>query len=121
MRATTSYAPRLSSRDSAPAGSLAGVSGFQIHFSSLPIYTPGDQLDTLVVMNPGGPQNNLPDLQLGGVLIVNGDAFQLAELQKAGYSTNPLEDGSLKAYRVVVVPMTTLNRGAVAKGQAQPT
>jgi 2-oxoglutarate ferredoxin oxidoreductase subunit alpha len=99
----------------APAGSLAGVSGYQVHFSSTPIHTPGDRLDTLVAMNPAALKTNLGDLQPGGVLVVNSDAFGPEDLQKAGYATNPLEDGSLKDYRVVAVPMTTLNRGAVAK------
>jgi 2-oxoglutarate ferredoxin oxidoreductase subunit alpha len=104
----------------APAGSLAGVSGYQIHFSSTPIHTPGDRLDTLVAMNPAALKTNLADLQTGGVLIVNSDAFQPDDLQHAGYAANPLEDGSLKNYRVVAVPMTALNRQAVAKVKVAP-
>jgi 2-oxoglutarate/2-oxoacid ferredoxin oxidoreductase subunit alpha len=104
----------------APAGSLAGVSGFQIHFSSTPIYTPGDKLDMLVAMNPAALKTNLMDLQSGGVLVVNSEAFQELDLQKAGYTSNPLEDGSLKAYRVVSVPMTKLNRNAIAKVKLSP-
>src|SRR5262245_30942846 len=72
----------------APAGSLAGVSGFQIHFSSTPIHTPGDKLDTLVAMNPAALKTNLPDLKCGGVLVVNADAFDTADLDKAGYANN---------------------------------
>ena len=83
----------------APAASLAGVSGFQVHFSSAPIHTPGDRLDTLVAMNPAALKTNLKDLESGGILIVNRDAFGAGELRKAGYAGNPLEDGSLNGYR----------------------
>src|SRR6516162_9243938 len=79
----------------APVGTLAGVSGFQIHFSSTDIFTPGDQLDTLVAMNPAALKTNLRDLQTGGILIANKDSFAALDLQKAGYPSNPLEDGSL--------------------------
>jgi 2-oxoglutarate/2-oxoacid ferredoxin oxidoreductase subunit alpha len=104
----------------APAGSLAGVSGYQIHFSSTPIYTPGDKLDTLVAMNPAALKTNINDLQVGGVVVVNADAFAALDLEKAGYAHNPLEDGSLNKYRVVAVQMTTLNRSAVAKVKLSP-
>src|SRR5688572_23263871 len=97
----------------APVGTLAGVSGFQIHFSSSDIHTPGDQLDTLVVMNPAALKTNIKDLATGGILIVNKDNFAPADLHKAGYASNPLEDGSLAKYRVVLVPMTSMNREAV--------
>src|SRR3954463_7055323 len=69
----------------APAGTLAGVSGFQVHFSSQDIYTPGDKLDCLIAMNPAALKTNLRDLQSGGILIVNTDAFNAQDLQKAGY------------------------------------
>src|SRR5438270_7228579 len=69
----------------APAGTLAGVSGFQIHFSSIDIHTPGDKLNTLVAMNPAALKTNLKDLESGGTLIVNRDASQTADLHKAGY------------------------------------
>jgi 2-oxoglutarate ferredoxin oxidoreductase subunit alpha len=98
----------------APAGTLAGVSGFQIHFSSTDIHTPGDQLNTLVAMNPAALKTNLKDLESGGILIVNKDAFQTGDLHKAGYASNPLDDGSLKGYRLFAAPITTLNREAVA-------
>jgi 2-oxoglutarate ferredoxin oxidoreductase subunit alpha len=98
----------------APAGTLAGVSGFQIHFSSAEIHTPGDRLNTLVAMNPAALRTNLKDLEDAGILIVNRDAFQGNDLQKAGYQVSPLEDGSLKNYRVFSIPITTLNRHAVA-------
>jgi 2-oxoglutarate ferredoxin oxidoreductase subunit alpha len=98
----------------APVGTLAGVSGFQIQFSSDDIYTPGDRLNALVAMNPAALKKSLKDLEPGGILIVNRDAFADNDLRKAGYDHNPLEDGSLSAYRVIGVPMTTLNRQAVA-------
>jgi 2-oxoglutarate ferredoxin oxidoreductase subunit alpha len=97
----------------APAGTLAGVSGFQIHFSSTDIHTPGDRLNTLVAMNPAALKTNLKDLEPAGILIVNQDAFTTGDLHKAGYDKNPLTDGSLKGYRLLSVPITTLNREAV--------
>lgn len=101
----------------APAGTLAGVSGFQLHFSSQDIYTPGDQVDTLVVMNPAAFKTNLPDLKHGGILIVNEDEFDTSNLSKAGYPTgyNPLVDEViLSRYDMHRVPMTRLARDAVA-------
>ncbi|MBI1387077.1 MAG: 2-oxoacid:acceptor oxidoreductase subunit alpha [bacterium] len=97
----------------APAGTLAGVSGFQINFSSQEIYTPGDGIDTLFAMNPAALKVNLADLYEGGLLVVNSEAFTDDGLEKAGYKTNPLEDGSLNNYRVVSIPLTRLNRDAV--------
>ena len=79
----------------APAGSLPGVSGFQVHFADHDILTPGDQPDVLVAMNPAALKTNLEDLPKGGTLIVNTDAFNDRNLQKAGYEANPLADGSL--------------------------
>jgi 2-oxoglutarate ferredoxin oxidoreductase subunit alpha len=105
----------------APAGTLAGVSGYQIHFSSRSIHTPGDRLNALVAMNPAALKTNLKDLESSGILIVNSDAFTTNDLHKAGYKTNPLEDGSLKNYRVIKVPMTALNRAAVAEFKLRPT
>ncbi len=104
----------------APAGTLAGVSGFQIHFSSSEIHTPGDCLNTLVVMNPAALKTNLKDLELGGILIVDKDSFGTSDLRKAGYKTNPLEDGSLSGYRLFQVPITSLNREAVAELKLSP-
>lgn len=97
----------------APAGSLAGVSGFQIHFGGKEIYTPGDKVDALFAMNPAALKVNLADLETGGLLIVNKDAFTKDNLEKAKYTSDPLEDGSLKDYKVVAIPITTLNREAV--------
>ncbi len=100
----------------APAGSLSGVSGFQLHFSSHDIYTPGDAVDTLVAMNPAALKTNLADLKRGGTLIVNEDAFDRSNLEKAGYAQNPLHDEeSLSSYRVHRVPMTRLTRDSVAE------
>lgn len=99
----------------APAGTLAGVSGFQIQFSSSDIYTPGDKLNALVAMNPAALKLRLRDVEPGGILIINTDAFGERDLQKAGCKTNPLEDGSLKGYRVIPIAMTKLNREAVAE------
>ena len=93
----------------APAGSLPGVSGFQISFSSSDIHTPGDQPDVLVAMNPAALKTNVGDLPAGGALIINSDAFTQSNLNKAAYASNPLTDGSLKSYRVFEIPISTLN------------
>jgi 2-oxoglutarate ferredoxin oxidoreductase subunit alpha len=97
----------------APAGSLPGVSGFQLNFSNHDIRTPGDEPNVLVAMNPAALKVNLADLEEGGILIVNTDAFNENNLKKAGYPMNPLEDGSLSGYRVFKLPITTLNRAAL--------
>ena len=97
----------------APAGSLPGVSGFQISFSSAEIYTPGDAPDVLVAMNPAALKTNIADLPPGGALIVNLDAFTPNNLKKAGYESNPLSDGSLKQYNLFEVPVSTLNARAL--------
>jgi 2-oxoglutarate ferredoxin oxidoreductase subunit alpha len=112
--------PDLPAEIRAPAGSLAGVSGFQIQFSSSCIHTPGDRLNALVAMNPAALKTNLADLEPGGILIVNQDAFQAAELAKAGYATNPLEDGTLRGYRLFAVPVGTLNREAITPAKLSP-
>src|SRR5215218_9654736 len=91
----------------APAGSLPGVSGFQIHFSDHDILTPGDRPDVLVAMNPAALRTNLKDLPTGGTLIVNTDSFSERNLEKAGYSANPLEDGSLDEYNLHAIPLTS--------------
>ncbi len=97
----------------APAGTIPGVSAFQIHFSDHDILTPGDRPGVLVAMNPAALKANLVDLVSGGLLIVNKDAFEKRNLEKAGYDTNPLEDGSLDRYRVYEIPMTTVTQEAV--------
>lgn len=99
----------------APLGTLGGVSGFQLRFSSTDIHTPGDEVDTLVAMNPAALKTNIADLKRGGTLIVNEDAFDKSNLGKAGYESNPLDDEqSLAGYRVHKVPMTRLTRDSVA-------
>src|SRR5438552_1590619 len=104
----------------APAGTLAGVSGFQVHFASRDIHTPGDSLNTLVAMNPAALKTNLKDLESGGILIVNSDAFSTNDLHKAGYKNNPLEDGTLKGLKVFRIPINKLNREAVAECKLSP-
>lgn len=98
----------------APAGTLAGVSGFQINISERDILTPGDAPQVLVAMNPAALKASLPELEEGGTIIVNTDAFTRSNLKKAGYEENPLEDESLNNYQVIHVPLTTLNREALA-------
>lgn len=97
----------------APRGTKAGVSGFQIHFSSTDIFTPGDTVDALVAMNPAALTTNIGDLRDGGILLVNRDAFDKKGLEQAGYAANPLEDGSLDKYKLHAVDMTRLTRLAV--------
>src|SRR5512133_3930865 len=97
----------------APAGSLPGVSGFQLHFADHDILTPGDAPDVLVAMNPAALKTNLRDLPKGGTLIVNRDAFTDRNLDKAGYGESPLEDGSLAEFHVHEVPLTTLTLEAL--------
>ena len=97
----------------APAGTIPGVSAFQIQFSDHDILTPGDQPGVLVAMNPAALKANVSDLVHGGLLIVNNDAFQTRNLDKAGYDVNPLEDGSLKKFQVYEVPMTSITQEAV--------
>ena len=97
----------------APAGSLPGVSGFQLHFADHDILTPGDQPNVLVAMNPAALKTNIGDLPKGGTLILDADAFTERNLQKAGYAANPLEDGSLDEYQLHKVPLTTLTVGAL--------
>jgi 2-oxoglutarate ferredoxin oxidoreductase subunit alpha len=97
----------------APAGSLPGVSGFQLSFSSTDIHTPGDAPDVLVAMNPAALKTNVGDLPPGGALIVNSDAFTQQNLNKAAYASNPLSDGSLKQFNLFEIPISTLNARAL--------
>ena len=97
----------------APAGSLPGVSGFQLHFADHDILTPGDRPDVLVAMNPAALKTNLRDLPKGATLILDTDAFTDRNLKKAGYESNPLEDGSLEDYQLHAVPLTSLTVGAL--------
>ncbi|HJS94779.1 MAG TPA: 2-oxoacid:acceptor oxidoreductase subunit alpha [Solirubrobacteraceae bacterium] len=105
--------PNFPAEIRAPAGTLAGVSAFQIHFASRDILTPGDKPNVLVAMNPAALKANLAEMDRGTTLIVNEDAFTKRNLEKAGYAENPLEDGSLSAYRVHRIPMTSLTVAAV--------
>jgi 2-oxoglutarate ferredoxin oxidoreductase subunit alpha len=106
--------PDYPSEIRAPAGSLAGVSAFQINFASIPIHTPGDAPDALVAMNPAALKVYLPKLKPKGLLIVNKDAFTEVNLKKAGYEANPLEDPELgNRYRLKAVPITTLTVNAL--------
>jgi 2-oxoglutarate ferredoxin oxidoreductase subunit alpha len=100
----------------APRGTRAGVSGFQVQFASEQIFTPGDVLDALVVMNPAAMVTNLGDLRKGGVLIANEDGFNEKEFKLAKVESNPLDASVIEeTYRVVKVPMTKLTRDAVAE------
>ena len=99
----------------APAGTLAGVSGFQVHFSSQSVLTPGDAPQVLIAMNPAALKASLPELERAGTIIVNTDSFTRQNLAKAGYASNPLEDDSLEGYQMLAVPMTSLNREALAE------
>ncbi len=97
----------------APAGTLPGVSGFQLSFSSKDIHTPGDQLNVLVALNPAGLKTNLADLEEGGLLLVNSDSFSDKDLKKAKYEHNPLITGELDKYRLFKLEMTSLTLNAV--------
>jgi 2-oxoglutarate ferredoxin oxidoreductase subunit alpha len=92
----------------APAGTLHGVSAFQIHFASRDILTPGDYPNVLVAMNPAALKTNLEAVETAGTVIVNEDAFTDNNLRKAGYASNPLDDDSLSDYQVFRVPMTSI-------------
>jgi 2-oxoglutarate/2-oxoacid ferredoxin oxidoreductase subunit alpha len=110
--------PEFPAEIRAPAGTVHGVSSFQVHISDHPITTPGDEPNVLVAMNPAALRADLGRLEVGGTLIVNEDAFEERNLLKAGYhgaggvATNPLDDGSLDSYRVIKVPMTSLTKEA---------
>ncbi|CBE68679.1 MAG: 2-oxoacid:acceptor oxidoreductase subunit alpha [Candidatus Methylomirabilis oxygeniifera] len=98
--------PDYPSEIRAPAGTLAGVSAYQVHFSSQEVYTSGDQPDVLVVMNPAALRINLPDLPRGGIIIANVGSFTQSNFEKAGYKANPLEDGSLSGYQVFAIDIS---------------
>src|SRR5262245_38119968 len=105
--------PEFPAEIRAPAGTLAGVSAFQIHVSDHDITTPGDAPQVLVAMNPAALKAEIGLLEPGGALIVNTDTFEDRNLAKAGYADNPLTDGSLDGYRVFEIPMTQLTKDAV--------
>jgi 2-oxoglutarate ferredoxin oxidoreductase subunit alpha len=100
--------PNFPAEIRAPAGTLPGVSSFQLHFADHDILTPGDAPDVLVAMNPAALKANLADLPPGGDLIVNTDEFTKRNVSRVGYETNPVEDGSLDGYRVHTVPLTSM-------------
>ena len=102
--------PNFPAEIRAPAGTIAGVSSFQVHISDHDIVTPGDAPNVLVAMNPAALKANLQDMPPGSTLLVNEDSFEQRNLDKAGYQANPLEDGSLSAYRIVQVPMTSITQ-----------
>ncbi len=97
----------------APAGTLPGVSGFQLNFSSYEIMTPGDAPDVLVAMNPAALKVNLNDLVPGGLILLNEDTFRKNNLKKAGYEKDPREDDSLNGYQVVSIPITSQTQESV--------
>ncbi len=97
----------------APAGTLPGVSGYQLHFSSNEIFTPGDAVDVLIAMNPAALKTNVADLKANGILIVNSDAFAENDLRKAQMTSNPLEDHSLDKYRLFSVELERLTKVAL--------
>ena len=105
--------PDFPSEIRAPAGTLYGVSGYQLQFASKDVFTPGDSLDVLVALNAAALQTNLSDLKLGGLLVIDTGALGPSQLKKAGYATNPLEDGSLSGYQVAAIDISTLTRKAV--------
>ena len=94
----------------APAGTIPGVSGFQLHFSSNEVYTPGDAIDVLIAMNPAALKVNVADLKANGILIVNSDSFKEGDLRKAQMTSNPLEDHSLDKFRLFSVELERLTR-----------
>ena len=100
--------PNFPAEIRAPAGTLAGVSSFQLHFADHDILTPGDAPDVLIAMNPAALKANISDLPRGGDLIVNTDEFTKRNLTKVGYQVSPLEDGSLEQYNVHAVPITSM-------------
>jgi 2-oxoglutarate ferredoxin oxidoreductase subunit alpha len=112
--------PEFPAEIRAPAGTLAGVSAFQVHVSDHDITTPGDAPNVLIAMNPAALRNELHRVEPGGTLIINTDTFDERNLQKAGYASNPLTDDSLRGFRVVEVPMTSLTKEATAPLGVKP-
>ncbi len=104
----------------APAGTIYGVSGFQLHFSSEDIHTPGDQPDVLVAMNPAALKKNITELKKGGMIIVNSDSFDIKNLNLAHYESNPLEDGTLDGFQVYQVPISSLTSRALEGVKLSP-
>ena len=105
--------PDYPSEVRSPAGSLGGVSGFQLNFGDESVLTPGTRPNVLVAMNPAALIVNMKNIDKGSIIIVNSDAFTPPALEKAGYAANPLEDGSLSNYRVLAVPVNTLTESTL--------
>lgn len=105
--------PDFPSEIRAPQGTVAGVSGFQVHFGNSEINTPGDEADVLVAMNPAALKSNLKWLKKGGTIIVDVDSFEEKDLTKAGYISNPLADGSLESYEIIAAPITSQTQVAL--------
>jgi len=105
--------PNFPAEIRAPAGTIAGVSAFQVHIADRDILTPGDHPDCLVTMNPAALKANFDDLSPGALIVANSDSFDERNLEKAGYETNPLEDGSLDGYHVLTAPMEELTKEAL--------
>jgi 2-oxoglutarate ferredoxin oxidoreductase subunit alpha len=112
--------PEFPAEIRAPAGTLAGVSAFQVHISDYDITTPGDEPNVLVAMNPAALKASINTLEFGGTLIVNEDTFDERNLKKAGYDANPLDDDSLKAYTLYRVPMTSITKEVCAQLGVKP-
>ncbi|HUP73388.1 MAG TPA: 2-oxoacid:acceptor oxidoreductase subunit alpha [Acidimicrobiales bacterium] len=112
--------PEFPAEIRAPAGTLAGVSAFQVHISDYDITTPGDEPNVLVAMNPAALKASINTLEFGGTLIVNEDTFDERNLKKAGYEANPLDDDSLKAYTLYRVPMTSITKEVCAQLGVKP-
>ena len=112
--------PEFPAEIRAPAGTLAGVSAFQVHISDHDITTPGDAPNVLVAMNPAALKADLHTLESGGTVIINSDAFEERNLAKAGYEHNPLEDDTLDGYTVITAPMTSLTKEACKDLGVQP-
>lgn len=106
----------------APAGTIAGVSGYQLQFGSRSILTPGDEPDALVAMNPAALKSNISDLPEGGMLVVNVDSFKKMNLKKAGYESNPLDDEEFrKKYQLIELDLTTLTKEALSESPLKPS
>ncbi|KJS07075.1 MAG: hypothetical protein VR77_02355 [Flavobacteriales bacterium BRH_c54] len=99
----------------APQGTVAGVSGFKIQFGSTSVFSPGDEADVLVAMNPAALKANLTSIKDGGTIIIDSDSFKIKDFEKAQFTSNPLEDGTLDGYNLIQAPITNLTKESVAQ------
>lgn len=99
----------------APQGTVAGVSGFKIQFGKNPVFSPGDEADVLVAMNPAALKANLTSIKDGGTIIIDSDSFKIKDFEKAQFTSNPLEDGTLEGYNLIQAPITNLTKESVAQ------